>query len=66
LWEVTGGAVFLPDLNKRRHDQAHMMLSSTIKVESEVLVEKRYPLEFFLSKLVWEGLEYILLLESVN
>jgi hypothetical protein len=28
-----------------------MMLSSTIKVESEVLVGERYPLEFFLSKL---------------
>jgi len=56
----------LPDLNKWRHGQAHMMLSSTIKVESEVLVGERYPLEFFLSKLVWEGLEYMLLLESVN
>lgn len=56
----------MPDLNKWRHGQAHMMLSSTIKVESEVLVGERYPLEFFLSKLVWEGLEYMLLLESVN
>jgi hypothetical protein len=51
LWKLIGGAISLPDLNKRRHGQAHMTLSTTIKVESEVLGGERYSLKFFLSKL---------------
>jgi hypothetical protein len=33
-----GGAIFLPDLNKRRPGQACLMFSTIMKVENEVFV----------------------------
>jgi hypothetical protein len=54
LWGSLGGAIFLPDLNKRRRGQACLMFSTIMKVENEVFVGG-YPLEFFLPKLDQEG-----------
>jgi hypothetical protein len=49
LWGVTSGAIFLPDLNKGRHGHARMTLSTTIKVESEVLVGGEIPVGILLN-----------------